>query len=121
MASPQQLPAVAIVMAAITMAVMLYLVMVYPEERVILLEDDTVGFAINIKNNQFTPASITIKKGSSVTWKNSDTEQHSIIGADFTSGTLDPNARYTHTFSKTGVHDYSCGFHPGMHGTIIVK
>jgi plastocyanin len=67
------------------------------------------------------PASLTIKVNSKVTWKNSDSVKHSVIGADFGSGVLNPGERYSHTFTKKGVYDYSCEFHPGMRGTIIVE
>lgn len=112
--------AVPIVLALLTFCVLMYVVMIYPEERAELLQNDA-GLSIEIKNGNFVPNSITIEVGDTIVWKNYDNTQHKISGGQFSSGILEPGQTYSYTFEQTGVYEYSCEFHPGMEGTIIVK
>jgi plastocyanin len=79
--------------------------------------------AIVIKNFMFSPMSLTIKAGSSVTWKNLDAEPHTVVedAGLFRSGALDQNDSYTHTFDKPGVYKIFCGIHPYMKETLTVQ
>ena len=77
----------------------------------------------------FSPATITIKAGTAVTWKNVTTVAHTVTSDDggkaFDSGTSNPIAAQTGTFSFTfktpGTFTYHCSFHPFMKGTVIVQ
>lgn len=78
---------------------------------------------VSIANMSFSPASITVKKGSTVTWTNNDSIAHTVTadsGNTFDSGTLDPGKTFTHTFNDTGSFAYHCNIHPEMHGTVTV-
>jgi len=81
------------------------------------------GNEIIIKNRAFHPASLRIKKGESVTWKNSDDIDHTVDAEDgsFSSGTIKSGKSYSHTFKKAGKYAYSCKLHPRMKGTIVVE
>ena len=68
----------------------------------------------------FTPASVTVKAGGTVTWKNTSTISHNVTADDFVSKTLDPGATYKHTYAKPGTHPFMCTFHAGMKGTVVV-
>jgi len=83
--------------------------------------DDGYGY----KSGSFSPASVTITKGGSVTWNNeAGTTAHNVtfttqgsptdIG-NFTSGT---NRR---TFDTAGTFQYHCTNHSGMDGTVKVQ
>jgi len=76
-----------------------------------------------MKNFDFSPMSLTIKAGSSVTWKNLDGEPHTVTSVDglFRSGALDENDTYTFKFDKPGTYKYLCSIHPRMMAAIIVK
>lgn len=79
--------------------------------------------SIVMKNFDFSPMSLTIKAGSSVTWKNLDGEPHTVTSVDglFRSGALDQNDSYTFKFDVPGTYKYLCSIHPRMTASIIVK
>lgn len=79
------------------------------------------GNAINIQNFSFNPAALTIKKGTTVTWTNSDSVPHQIKSATFNSSPLGKGQTFSFTFNDTGTFDYSCAIHPSMLGKIIVE
>jgi plastocyanin len=79
--------------------------------------------AVVIKNFMFSPMSLTIKAGSTVTWKNLDDEPHTVVddAGVFHSGALDRNDTYSFKFDKPGVYKIFCGIHPYMKATITVE
>jgi plastocyanin len=76
-----------------------------------------------IKDYQFSPATVTIAPGTTVTWINEDESPHTIMerGRSFRSAALDTNDRFSHTFMQPGEFDYYCTLHPMMVGTIVVR
>ena len=81
------------------------------------------GTAVSITNFAFTPATLTVTVGDTVTWTNKDEEPHNVVASDgsFRSPGLDANGTYSFTFTKPGSVDYICGIHPFMHGTVMVN
>jgi plastocyanin len=69
----------------------------------------------------FSPATLTITAGDTVTWTNSDTVAHTATGSGFDSGLLDQGDSYSFTFSAAGTYDYVCTPHPTMTGQIVVQ
>jgi plastocyanin len=79
--------------------------------------------AVAIDNFAFSPAAITVKAGTTVTWTNRDEEPHSVVSSDepMRSPTLaGAKNTFSHTFSKPGRYAYNCGIHPFMQGTVEV-
>jgi plastocyanin len=79
--------------------------------------------AVTIDNFAFTPAAITVKAGTAVTWTNNDEEPHSVVSSEepMRSPTLAGKGNtFSHTFSRPGRYNYNCGIHPFMHGTVEV-
>jgi plastocyanin len=78
---------------------------------------------IVIKDFMFTPNSLTVKAGSSVTWVNKDDEPHSVASDTglFRSGAVDTNETFSYKFDKPGSYHFTCTIHPRMVGTIIVQ
>lgn len=76
-----------------------------------------------MKNFEFAPMSLTVKAGSTVTWKNTDGEPHTVTSVDgiFRSGALDTDESYSFKFDKPGTYKYACSIHPRMMGTIVVR
>jgi plastocyanin len=74
-------------------------------------------------SNSFTPVSLTIKKGDTVTWNNSSGVNHNVTfqtGASFVHS-LDSGSQLSRTFTTSGTFNYFCAIHgPTMHGTIVV-
>jgi plastocyanin len=77
---------------------------------------------VSIRDFNFSPASITVKPGTTVTWVNQGQAHHTVThnGGAFDSGTLHPGQSYSHKFNKAGSYDYHCEIHSSMRGTIIV-
>jgi len=82
----------------------------------------TVGSdTVNIQNFAFDPASLTVKKGATVTWTNNDSAPHRIKSDTFNSPQLNSGQSFSFTFTTAGSFDYSCSIHPSMTGKIIVE
>jgi plastocyanin len=80
------------------------------------------GPTVHIKNFTFVPASLTIKRGMTVTFVNDDTDAHTATGTKgaFDSGGLDTHETWSHTFTVPGTFDYFCAVHTYMKGVITV-
>ena len=78
---------------------------------------------VDIENFTFTPATLSVTAGTTVTWKNGDDSPHRIGDKDgtFKSAALDTDDTFSHTFAKPGVYPYICTIHPYMTGKIVVK
>lgn len=79
---------------------------------------------VAITDFAFTPATIKIKKGTTVTWTNNDSVEHTVTaqkdgGPD--SELLAQGKTYSFTFNEVGTFDYFCKPHPNMTGTVIVE
>jgi plastocyanin len=81
----------------------------------------TVTDAIDISDLAFSPASVTVPAGSTVTWTNHDIPPHDVTFADGEqSEQLVNGATYQRTFEEAGSFDYVCSIHPQMTGRVIV-
>ncbi|MBI3486164.1 cupredoxin family copper-binding protein [Candidatus Daviesbacteria bacterium] len=78
---------------------------------------------VQIKNFAFSPASITVKVGESVTWTNQDSVGHSATADDnsFDTGVFSQGKSGSFTFSKAGTYTYHCSVHPNMKATVVVQ
>jgi plastocyanin len=78
--------------------------------------------SITIADFTFTPQTLTVPRGTTVTWTNNDGVGHSLVAGDqtFSSETLDGGATFSYTFDAPGEYTYVCGLHPSMTGTIVV-
>lgn len=85
-----------------------------------LMDSSQAAITIGSVSNGFVPSTITIKKGTTVTWTNNDSTAHTVVGTGFTSQSLSYNQSYTHRYDTAGSFDYHCGIHPVMQGTVNV-
>jgi plastocyanin len=78
---------------------------------------------VKIDNFAFTPLTLTVNAGTTVTWKNEDDSPHRIADKNgtFKSAALDTDDTFSHTFTAPGVYAYICTIHPYMTGKIVVK
>lgn len=78
---------------------------------------------VNIVNFTFTPETLTVKVGTTVTWTNNDSTTHRPVSDTgvFDSGDLPPGAAFSFTFNNTGTYSYHCSIHPYMTGKVIVQ
>ena len=78
--------------------------------------------SVTIQNFSFSPDTITIKAGGTVTWNNLDTAPHKLISENlFDSAALTTGASFSYTFAEAGTYDYHCSIHPSMTGKVIVE
>jgi thiosulfate dehydrogenase [quinone] large subunit len=77
--------------------------------------------------NDFRPAAIAVRAGTTVTWTNSSKIAHTVTSgkqpaADgrFDSGPIRAGEGFSYTFEAPGVYSYFCAYHPGMAGTVTV-
>jgi plastocyanin len=83
----------------------------------------TTAARVGIDNFTYTPATLTVTTGTTVTWVNHDDVPHTVTANDkaFASKALDTDDAYSHTFFAPGTYSYFCAVHPHMTGQIIVK
>jgi len=84
------------------------------------LDDTAATVTIGTVSNGFVPATMTIKKGTTVTWTNQDSALHTVVGSGLQSQELKYQDSYQKKFDTVGSFDYHCGIHSVMQGTINV-
>jgi plastocyanin len=72
---------------------------------------------------QFSPKTVYVNVGESVTWTNDSDTAHTVdsdSGGEMESGNIAENATFDHTFSATGTFAYHCDIHDYMKGSVVV-
>jgi plastocyanin len=84
---------------------------------------DAHTIQVSAKDFMFSPGTITVKAGTTVTWVNLDEEPHTVYSTTglFRSSALDTKDSYSFTFDQPGTYQYLCTIHPKMLGTIVVE
>jgi len=81
--------------------------------------------AIEMVDDRFEPASLTIPAGSTVTWINAGADWHSVAAFDgsFESAKIPPGGSFSIVLPTPGTYQYICKHHglQGMIGTIVVE
>ena len=93
------------------------------EEPKTLTVTEPTTVDIDISGFAFNPATITIKKGTTIRWTQKDSTRHSATSDDgvFDSQLLSQDKTWRHTFNDTGTFKYHCRPHPSMKGEVIVE
>lgn len=81
------------------------------------------GETIEISNFAYSPASLTVKVGTTITFVNEESVEHtatSNIEGFFDTGTLGKGQSVRVKMNKVGTFHYHCSFHAFMRGTIKV-
>ena len=70
----------------------------------------------------FSPVTLTVPVGTTVTWGNNDSIQHtSVSDAPGWNLTLNGGATGSFRFNSAGTFTYHCDLHPSMRGTVSVQ
>jgi plastocyanin len=79
--------------------------------------------AVDVLDGSFSPATLTINVGDTVTWTNADDSPHTVTAGSggFDSGTMEAGATFSFTFEEAGTFAYVCAFHDEMLATVIVQ
>lgn len=79
------------------------------------------------KNLQFSVSDLEVKKGQTVSFVNDDRTTHNITvvgdgnGVNVNGGLQPPGAEFKMPFSKPGTYTVTCGIHPKMKLSLVVK
>ena len=99
----------------------------YAETTVSLPEGTSVP-GCEVSDACYTPSSVNVGVGETVTWSNDDTAAHTVTSgtaADGPDGIFDSSlfaagTTFSHTFEEEGAFDYFCMVHPWMVGAVTV-
>ncbi len=82
----------------------------------------TATKTVQIKRSAFSPSTVTIKTGDSITWKNVDTQNHQVVSnnGSFVSPILGPGKSYSHRFDAAGTYHYHYGLNAAVKGVAKV-
>ena len=77
---------------------------------------------VAIEGMQFQPATVTVKRGDKVMWRNKDIVPHTATAAGkFDSRDIAINRSWSWTAKAAGRFDYVCTYHPTMKGSLVVQ
>jgi plastocyanin len=78
---------------------------------------------VNVFGSAFSPKTLTVTEGDTVTWVNRDNDAHQILAdkGQFVSTILRPTQSYSFMFRAAGTYGYHDELHPRIKGTVIVK
>jgi amicyanin len=78
--------------------------------------------SVTIADFSFSPGTITVNQGDTVTWVNNGPTPHSATASGaFDTGILRKGQSGSHTFNEAGTFAYICTPHPYMKGTVVVQ
>lgn len=88
-------------------------------------EASAATFQVAMKGYAFSPASLSVPAGATVTWTNYDTAPHDVKTTSgpvsIHSPMLDKGQSWSFTFSAAGAYGYVCTVHPDMTAGITVR
>jgi plastocyanin len=90
------------------------------EDAPLVVPRKAAGSVVEITGFAFKPATLRVKAGTTVTWRNADAAPHTSTGSKFSSPQLRKGGVYRYRFTKAGSYAYLCALHPGMRGKIVV-
>lgn len=78
---------------------------------------------VELQSFAFSPSSLTVKKGVTVTWTQKDSVPHTIVSDNgaFESPQLSKGQTWNFTFNDAGTYSYHCSIHPSMTAKIVVE
>jgi plastocyanin len=81
------------------------------------------GNRVAIKGFAYAPPTLTVRRGVSVGWANSDGAPHTVTAANgsFSSPQLRKGGTYSRRFTRAGRFAYFCALHPQMKGAVVVR
>jgi plastocyanin len=80
------------------------------------------GVTVDMRQLQFVPATVRVRAGTAVVWKNSDQVAHTVTAEDgsWTSPLIDAGRTYRRVFDTAGTYRITCTPHPFMKATVEV-
>jgi YVTN family beta-propeller protein len=88
--------------------------------KIVVQPSSVASTQVSIEKFAFTPASVSVQAGQSVTFTNNDAVAHTTTSAAWDSKEIAPGGSYTVT-PQPGTYTYRCDIHPFMQATLIVQ
>jgi len=78
---------------------------------------------VTMEGLQFSPATLTVRRGDRITWVNKDLFPHTATGpkGTFDSASIPAGGSWTFVAGEAGTFAYTCTFHPTMKATLTVR
>lgn len=79
---------------------------------------------VKVGDNYYGPKSLTVGRGTKVTWKWVGVLKHNVVvhaGPSAFSSKTQVRGTFTHTFTKKGTYQLVCTIHPSMKMTVVVR
>lgn len=83
-------------------------------------QTDKNQVTVNMTNDQFEPARLQIRPGTTVNWVNQDPYLHTVTGFGVDQE-VPRGESFQYTFNDSGEFSYRCTIHAGMTGEIVVS
>ena len=74
-----------------------------------------------LDDDAFTPSTVTVDPGQSVTFVNEHDDEHTATGSGFDTGVIPPGGTATVVLDEPGTFAFACRFHPEMTGSVGVR
>ena len=86
-------------------------------------EAKSTSHTVDIEAIAFSPATLEVKSGDTVIWKNKDPFPHNVAAENkgFRSGDIQGGHSWKFKAGKKGTFSYVCTLHPNMKAVLIVK
>lgn len=87
-------------------------------------QTSTTENQVTIQNFSFSPQTLNIKVGTTVTWANEDSAAHTVISDNdgpLKSNNLNKGESYSFTFNEAGEFAYHCSIHSSVQGKVVVQ
>ena len=82
------------------------------------------GKTVKIADSYYGPKSLTVGRGTKVTWQWAGVLKHNVVvhtGPSFFSSRTQVRGSYSYTFTKRGTYALVCTVHPKMKMTVVVR
>jgi plastocyanin len=80
---------------------------------------------VTIRNFAYSPSTINVAPGDTVTWRNEDSAPHTVTsdtGTELQSPSIGQGGTYQHIFASAGSFSYHCNIHSTMpHASVAVQ
>jgi plastocyanin len=82
-----------------------------------------VTHTVVIEGTKFEPATLTVRRGESIVWRNKDPFPHTVteLRGSFDSHSIAADRSWKYVPRKMGTFSYRCTLHPTMTATLIVE
>lgn len=81
--------------------------------------------AVMMENYSYSPSTLTVRVGDTVTWTNHDQAPHDVTTTSapvaIKSPLLSTGQSFSYTFTTPGTYSYYCSIHPDMRAQVIVQ